>query len=146
MKLERPNMHYQIDRQIMKAPCVLVIEKNAILRAKVVKALEEAGYTVEAASPVLDGLRKLDEVTPDLVIVGGDLPTAEGAEVCARVRQICYLPIIVLGTEDRTVETLQSGADAYMTMPLALDELVARVHAMLRRRRRGVTTRELGTD
>jgi DNA-binding response OmpR family regulator len=138
MKLERPNMPYQIDPQIMKAPCVLVIEKNGILRAKVVKALEKAGYTVEAASHVLEGLRKLDEATPDLVIVGGDLPTLEGAEACARVRQICYLPIIVLGTEDRTVETLRSGADAYMTMPLALDELVARVHAMLRRKRRGV--------
>ena len=140
MKLERPNMHYQIDRQTMKAPCVLVIEKNGILRAKVVKALEKAGYTVEAASHVLEGLRKLDETTPDLVIAGGDLPTAEGARVCARVRQIRYLPIIVLGTEDRTVETLRSGADAYMTMPLAVDELVARVHAMLRRKRRWVIT------
>ena len=139
-------MRCQIDQRIMKAPCVLVIEKNGVLRAKVAKALEKAGYTVEAVSHVLDGLRKLDEATPDLVIVGGDLPTVEGAEVCARVRQICYLPIIVLGTEDRTVETLQSGADAYMTMPLAVDELVARVHAMLRRKRRGVIARELGTD
>ena len=130
----------------MKAPRVLVIEKNDVLRAKVVKALEKAGYTVEAAPHVLDGLRKLDEATPDLVIVGGDLPTVEGAEVCARFRQICYLPIIVLGTEDRTVETLQSGADAYMSVPLAVDELVARVHAMLRRRMRAVIRRELGTD
>jgi DNA-binding response OmpR family regulator len=138
MKLKKLNMRCQIDQQIMKAPCVLVIEKNGILRAKVAEALEKAGYTVEEASHVLDGSRKLDEATPDLVIVGGDLPTVEGAEVCARVRQICYLPIIILGTEDRTVETLQSGADAYMTMPLAVDELVARVHAMLRRKRRGV--------
>jgi DNA-binding response OmpR family regulator len=130
----------------MKAPCVLVIEKNGILKAKVVKALEERGYTVEATSDVLDGLRKLDEATPDLVIVGKDLATVEGEEVCARVRQVSYLPIIVLGAEDRTVETLQSGADAYMTMPLAVDELVARVRAMLRRRGRGVITRELGTD
>jgi len=124
----------------MKAPCVLVIEQNRILRANVAKALEKAGYTVEATSRVLDGLRKLDEKTPDLVIMGRDLPTVEGEEVWARVRQVSYLPTIVLGTEDRTVETLQSGADAYMTMPLALDELVARVHAMLRRRRRGIIT------
>jgi two-component system response regulator MprA len=130
----------------MKTPCVLVIEKNGILRAKVVKALEEGGYTVEATSHVLDGLRKLDEASPDLVIVGKDLLTLEGEEACARVGQVSYLPIIVLGTEDRTVETLQSGADAYMTMPLAIDELVARVRAMLRRGRRGVSTRELGTD
>jgi len=130
----------------MKTPCVLVIEKNGILRAKVVKALEEGGYTVEATSHVLDGLRKLDEASPDLVIVGKDLLTLEGEEACARVGQVPYLPIIVLGTEDRTVETLQSGADAYMTMPLAIDELVARVRAMLRRGRRGVSTRELGTD
>jgi len=120
----------------MKTPCVLVIEKNGILRTKVVKALEEGGYAVEATSNVLDGLRKLDETTPDLVIAGKDLPRVEGEEVCTRVRQVSYLPIIVLGTEDRTVETLQSGADVYMTMPLAVDELVARVHAMLRRRRR----------
>jgi DNA-binding response OmpR family regulator len=138
MKLKKPDMRYQIDQQIMKAPCVLVIEKNAILRAKLVKALEKAGYTVEATSDVLDGLRKLDEATPDLIIMGNDLPQVEGEEVHSRVRQVCCLPIIVLGTEDRTVETLQSGADAYMTMPLAVDELVARVHAMLRRKRRGV--------
>ena len=144
MKLKKPNMHYQIDRQIMKAPCVLVIEKSGILRAKVVKALEEAGYTVEAASNILGGLGKLDEATPDLVIMGNDLPTVEGQEVCSRVRQVSYLPVIVLGTEDRTVETLQSGADAFMTIPLAVDELLARVHAMLRRRR--IITRELGTD
>ena len=133
-------MPYQIDRQIMKAPCVLVIEQNGVLRAKVLKALEKAGYTVEATSCVLDGLRKLDEGAPDLVIVGRDLPTVEGEEVRARVRQVSYLPTIVLGTQDRTVETLHSGADAYMTMPLAVDELVARVHAMLRRRRREVIT------
>jgi len=135
-------MHYRVDQQIMKAQCVLEIMKAGILRAKLVKALEEGGYSVEAASHVLDGLRKLDETTPDLVIVGQDLPTVEGEEVCPRVRQVSYLPMIVLGTEDRTVETLQSGADAYMTMPLAVDELIARLHAMLRRKRREVTTRE----
>ena len=123
-----------------------MIEKNGILRAKVIKALEEKGYTVEATSHVLDGLKKLNEAAPDLVIVGNDLLTVAGEEVCSRVRQASYLPIVVLGTEDRTVETLRSGADAYMTMPLALDELVARVHAMLRRRRRGVITRQSGTD
>jgi DNA-binding response OmpR family regulator len=130
----------------MKAPCVLVIEKNAILRAKVVKALEKGGYTVEATSLVVDGLGRLDETTPDLIIMGDDLLTVQGEELLSRVRQASYLPIIVLGAEDRTVETLQRGAAAYMAMPLAVDELVARVHTMLRRKRRGVTIRELGTD
>ena len=130
----------------MKAPHVLVIENNPILKAKVVRALEAVGYTVEVACHIVDGLRKLDEATPDLVIMGNDLPTVEGQEACSRIRQVSYSPIIVLGTEDRTVETLQSGADAYMTMPLAVDELVARVHAMLSRRRRRVSAGELGTD
>jgi two-component system KDP operon response regulator KdpE len=57
-----------------------------------------------------------------------------GEDACLRIRQACYLPILVLGDEEEAVETLELGVDAYLTKPLSVSELVARVHALLRRR------------
>jgi len=57
-----------------------------------------------------------------------------GEDPCLRIRQACYLPIIVLGNREEAAEMLEFVADAYMTKPLSLSELVARVHALLRRK------------
>ena len=73
------------------------------------------------------------ETHPDLIIMARELPLARGEDPCLRIRQACYLPIIALGTKDEAVETLELGADAYMTKPPNLRELVARVKALLRR-------------
>ena len=59
-----------------------------------------------------------------------------GEEALLRIRQASYLPIIVLGSEEESVETLELGVDAYMTKPPSLSELVARVRALLRRKLR----------
>ena len=99
-------------------------------------ALEEAGYTVEKTSDTLDGLKRLYEDYPDLVIVARELPMVGGEDPCLRIRQASYLPIIVLGSgsTDETAEMLELGADAYMMKPPSLIELVARVHSLLRRK------------
>jgi len=65
-----------------------------------------------------------------------ELPLVDGEDPCLRIRQACYLPIIVLGNQEETAEMLEFVADAYMTKPLSLSELVARVHALLRRKPR----------
>ena len=97
-------------------------------------ALEEAGYNVIRVADVLDGLKKLYEAYPDLIIMTRELPMVNGEDPCLRIREACYLPIIAIGAAEEAVEILELGADAYMTKPLNLRELVARVQALLRRK------------
>ena len=97
-------------------------------------ALEEAGYNVVRVADALEGLKKVYEARPDLIIAGRELPMVNGEDACLRIRQASYLPILVLGNEDEAVETLELGIDAYLIKPLSLNELVARVHALLRRK------------
>jgi DNA-binding response OmpR family regulator len=68
--------------------------------------------------------------------VARELPTVNGEDPYLRIRQASYLPIIVIGNEEEAAETLEFGADAYMTRPPSLSELVARVHVLLRRKPR----------
>jgi len=121
---------------IIKVRPVLVIERDEALAAKATVALEEAGYKVVRAVDALDGLRKLYEVDPGLIIVDSALRTASGEYAYLRMRQASYLPIIILGSQEEAVDMLELGADAYMTKPLGFAELVARVKSLLRRKLR----------
>ncbi len=89
------------------------------------------------------GLRSLYESCPDLVIMAQHLSALNAKELCARLRQVSYLPIIVLGNGEKKgtegSEMLELGADAYMSTPPDLTELIARVGSLLRRRRGLVT-------
>lgn len=126
---------------------ILVIENNDTLREKVATALEREGYTVVATCDVFNGLRQLYEAPPHVIIMGNGSPMAKAKEPHIIVRQASYVPIIVLGSEDKTAEILQAGVDAYhMTKPLAIEELVARVHSMLRRKRPQTIIEELERD
>jgi len=86
-----------------------------------------------AGTDALDGLKKLYETRPDLIIMTRELPMIGGEDPCLRIRQASYLPMIVLGSEEYAAETLELGADAYMANPPSSTELVARVRALLRR-------------
>ena len=118
----------------MKSARILVIENDEALATATATALEGAGYKVVRARDALDGLKKLYEAYPDLVIMDKELPMVKGEEPCLRVRQACYLPILVLGSDEEAVETLEVGADAFMVKPPDLSELVARVRSLLRRK------------
>lgn len=98
--------------------------------------MEEAGYKVVKVADALDGLKKLYEAYPDLIIMARELPMVNGEDPCLRIRQASYLPIIVLGSNEEAAEMLELGADAYMTKPPSLRELVARVRTLLRRKPR----------
>ena len=121
---------------IIKRKRILVVEKNKALAAKVVAALEEAGYRVVMASDVLEGLKKLYERYPDLIVVSRESPIVNEEDPYLQIRQASYMPIIVLGSKEEVAETLELGADAYMTKPPDLDELVARVNSLLRRKQK----------
>lgn len=119
----------------MKAGRILVVEQDEAIALEVAAALEKAGYTVIKTKNTREGIRKLYQEYPDLVILARDLPMLHGEEACLRVRQACYLPIIVLGDDNDASEILDIGADAYLMKPPGLTELVARVNSLLRRKR-----------
>ena len=104
-------------------------------------ALEAAGFEVTTAQNYPQGLQKLDETPPDLVIIDEILPPGGGWEACSRLRQICDIPIILL-SEDRSgqavARAINQGVDTYIFKPFSSRELEARVNALLRRYQRKV--------
>ena len=102
-----------------------------------------AGFQVTEVADGYQGLSSIYESRPDLVIMAQDLPVPNAEELCSQLRQASHLPIIVLGSREKGVdetEMLELGADAYMSKPPALIELIARVRSLLRRKGRGTNT------
>lgn len=118
---------------------VLVIEDEADIRDVVVYNLRREGYRVFASASGTEGLERLREVSPDIVLLDLMLPDLDGIEVCQRIRRDPKrkrTPIIMVtakGDESDVVLGLGVGADDYMTKPFSPRELVARVKAVLRR-------------
>ena len=98
--------------------------------------LQEEGYTVLTATNGQEALRKVEQESPDLVILDVMMPHMDGLEVCRRIRRTTNLPIIILSAKGETsdrVTGLELGADDYLAKPFEPSELLARVRAVLRR-------------
>ncbi|MDN4462665.1 response regulator YycF [Fructilactobacillus sanfranciscensis] len=99
-------------------------------------SLEKEGYEVEVAYDGEDALKKVEENTPDLIILDIMLPKIDGLEVAKEVRKTHDMPIIMVTAKDSELDKvlgLEIGADDYVTKPFSNRELVARVKANLRR-------------
>ena len=120
----------------MSAARVLVVDdEEQILRA-LRTSLRAAGYEVETAATAEEALAKAAMRPPEAVILDLVLPDGTGTEVARELRTWSSAPIIVLsalGDEREKVAALDAGADDYVTKPVGLDELLARLRAVLRR-------------
>jgi two-component system, OmpR family, response regulator MprA len=121
---------------------ILVVDDERAVRDSLRRALELEGYEIELASNGHEALYRLAaDPEPDAVILDVLMPGIDGVEVCRRVRRGGNrLPILMLTARDAVtdrVEGLDAGADDYVTKPFALEELLARVRALLRRKTNG---------
>ncbi|GAK10820.1 response regulator transcription factor [Geomicrobium sp. JCM 19039] len=115
---------------------ILVVDDEEPLLNLVTSVLISNGYNVERATNGLAALKKLRTSSIHLVIMDVMMPGMDGFELCQEVRHRSDIPIIMLtarGEQEERVRGLQLGADDYIVKPFGLDELVARIHAVLRR-------------
>ncbi len=119
-----------------KKPLVLVVNDEPQILRVMRAGLPARGYEVRTASDGDQALEEIRKEMPDIVILDMVMPGMTGLEVCRRVREFARVPIIVLsakGGERDKVAALDAGADDYVTKPFGMDELLARVRAVLRR-------------
>ena len=117
---------------------ILIIDDDAKLNQLLKDFLKDFGFDVVTATHPTQGLKKLKQALPDLVILDIMLPEMDGFEVCKTVRQTSNVPIIMLtarGEVTDKVVGLELGADDYLAKPFEPRELVARIQSVLRRTR-----------
>ncbi|HEX7175795.1 MAG TPA: response regulator transcription factor [Pyrinomonadaceae bacterium] len=115
---------------------ILVVDDEPQIARVLRTGLKTHGYDVRVAADGLSALETFNDWNPDLVVTDLSMPNLDGLELCRRLRQVSQIPIIVLsvrGEEKIKVESLDAGADDYVTKPFGMDELLARVRAQLRR-------------
>ena len=115
---------------------ILLIEDEADLLASLAKALREEGYAVDTATDGEEGLYKAREIAYDAIVLDVMLPRMDGWEVLRRLRESRKTPVLMLTARDAArdrVRGLDGGADDYLVKPFDLNELFARLRAIIRR-------------
>jgi two-component system response regulator MprA len=116
---------------------ILIADDEPAVRSSLERALELEGYQVELAVDGPDAIDHAHRREPDALILDVSMPGVDGLEVCRRLRSDgLRLPILMLTAREEVTDRvagLDAGADDYLTKPFALDELLARLRALLRR-------------
>ncbi len=118
-------------------PSVLIVEDDPAIQSLVSLGLSYEGFNVISTDDGLEGLKLYEEAQPDLVILDWLLPGMDGLTLCRRIRAQSDVPIIMVTARDAIkdrVDGLETGADDYIVKPFHIEELIARVHARLRRK------------
>lgn len=114
----------------------LIVEDDANIRELLRLYLEKDGFEVSGAADGAAGLREFKRVQPDIVMLDIMLPVLDGWQVCREIRREASTPIIMITAKGETTDKitgLEMGADDYIVKPLEMKEVVARVHAVMRR-------------
>ena len=115
---------------------VLVVEDEPDLLSSLLKAMREEGYAADGAADGEDGLYKAESYDYDAVVLDVMLPGMDGWELLRRLRKQKKTPVLMLTARDAVrdrVRGLDTGADDYLVKPFDLDELLARLRALIRR-------------
>ncbi|OPX90044.1 MAG: Response regulator MprA [Pelotomaculum sp. PtaB.Bin104] len=125
---------------------ILVVDDDKKITALLRRSLVFEGYEVMAAESGEEGLAIAVSWQPDLVVLDVLMPGMDGWETCRRLRTLSDLPILMLTAKDDVsdrVRGLDLGADDYLVKPFALEELLARIRSLLRRKRSGENVSKL---
>jgi len=119
---------------------ILLVDDEPDLRSMVRQYLEAEGFAVVEAADGSEALERVRSSSPDLILLDVSIPAPDGIEVLRTVRRTSDVPVIMLTAKSEEIDRvvgLTMGADDYVTKPFSPRELVARVRAVLRRRRPG---------
>jgi len=126
---------------------ILVVEDDAALARVLCDTLAFEGFEVECAADAQTAIERAKQFAPDLVVLDGMLPDGDGFDLCGRLRQGGRTAVLILTARSQKSDKLRGlslGADDYVTKPFDLEELLARIAAVLRRARPGMDQLVLG--
>lgn len=119
-----------------QAGTIMIIDDDQSLRELIRVSLESEGYGILQAATGAEGVALVQKQRPDLVILDVMMPEMDGLEACQKIRLFSDVPIVMLtamNQSDDIVTGLDRGADDYLEKPFNMDELLARIRALLRR-------------
>ena len=119
-------------------PTILIVDDETPIRTGIAENLKLIGYAVELAADGEEALERFDAMQPkpDLVILDVMMPKVDGFDVLREIRRVSSVPVIMLTAKGETsdkVSGLEMGADDYIVKPFEMKEVLARIHAVLRR-------------
>ena len=121
----------------MLGPSVLIVEDDPDLRGVLGRGLREEGFEVETVGSGHEALERVDRVVPDVLVIDIGLPDTDGRDLCQALRaRGVQTPVLFLTAKDALVDRVagfDAGGDDYVAKPFALVEVVARLHALVRR-------------
>ena len=115
---------------------ILVVDDEASIRRFLGAGLRAEGFQVTEAADGEEAVRAVEEYSPDLVLLDIMMPKMDGFEACRRIREWSNGPIIMRSAMSESMDNVKGlslGADDYMTKPFGIDELLARIRAVLNR-------------
>lgn len=115
---------------------ILLVDDETLITDSLSYSLQREGFDVRAVANGTDALQAVQENRPDLVVLDLMLPDMNGLEVCRRLRSTTTIPVIMLTARSEEIDRvlgLEVGADDYLAKPFSFRELLARIHATLRR-------------
>ena len=130
----------------MAASKVMIVDDEPQARRVLKTALISRGFEITDARSGEEALENLRHEIPDVILLDLTMPGIGGLAACRLIRESSEVPIMIVSAKKRElekVEALESGADDYLTKPLGIEELIARIHAVTRRPSIGAHSRIL---